>query len=261
MLGKCFDLSEFLLVDEDNPLRYQDAATSEHVLAWLKYKSNNSTDPDRSELVRGFLEYVQGVTMRPEPRKSSGDPSTYCQGDWMNSPWSIYRAGFELFVGRTLTLYDFDAEVSSDSERFFVEHSGYHHRPELAAFIREAGTLANFIAVPDGFNTARCRRTGDYWDLTMHKFLNPQEKGVTGSSEFRRMVDSPSIRMFLDAWMTEQGEPLPLFPDRFTKQYPNRFPGRPATKHEWLSTINEMTNRIQTRRREIQAYLDTLTDV
>ena len=73
MLGKCFDLSEFLLVDEDNPLRYQDAATSEHVLAWLKYKSNNSTDPDRSELVRGFLEYVQGVTMRPEPRKSSGD--------------------------------------------------------------------------------------------------------------------------------------------------------------------------------------------
>ncbi len=256
-----YDLEEFLIVEENDALRHSKEVTEKHVLAWLNYKRNGSKigDPDASERVREFLSTVQGVTMRPEPERLSGDPDTYCQGDWMNSVWSIYKAGFLLFTGQaTLPQKTFNKAIKQDVGKFFSEYSEYHSRPELADFIKEAASLPNFIAVPDGFNTARALPTGDYWDLTLYYYVTQQRNRVTGANAFRRMVDCPSNRMFLKAWINQDGLPAPLYPDRFDKKFPRYFPGRPMEPEEWEATIREMTRRIQLRRLEIQKYLESL---
>lgn len=256
-----YDLEEFLIVEESDALRHNKEATEQHVLAWLNYERSGSKigDPDASEHVREFLSTVQGVTMRPEARRPSGDPYTYCQGDWMNSVWSIYKAGFLLFTGQaTLPRETFDEAINQDVDKFFSEYSWYHSRPELADFIKEAASLPNFIAVPDGFNRARALATGDYWDLTLHYYVNQQRNCLVGANAFRHMVECPSIRMFLKAWINEEGLPIPLYPDRFHKKFPRHFPGRPSEPEEWEATIREMTRRIQLRREEIQKYLESV---
>lgn len=270
MSGKSFDLSEFLLVNEDNPLRYQDAATSEHVRLWLDYRAGGGVeDFDNTDGAKEFYRLLWSrlldhLDMHVRPEGDTGTPSQYVQGDWMCSVWTTLKRGLQIQYGtnswwrKTSIENTFGAKGKVTERTFrgilthYDEFTTVLDNPYLKAFLRSAYTLANLIVVPDGFNSARVLPTGDYWDKTLSLYFTQGNqlnyKGVDVSRPFRRLIQA-SIEsddaLFLRHWLNEQGQAIML-------------PKTPHSLKEWQELLHEMTERIHARRSAMYTVLANL---
>ncbi|XCB29931.1 hypothetical protein RQN30_00110 [Arcanobacterium hippocoleae] len=278
-----FDLNNFLL----NPSLSAIRTSEQHIRQWLEYELTSLKlwpDPDATVETREFYQEVWGeflmsvgTSLRPEPTEFSKDPSRYVQGDWMCSVWTTLKLGLQLAYGKNdrgndvwwqkpgiIDTFDENDGVTKRTYKGILNHFDEFDEvfglKIVQEFVRSACTLANFIVVPDGFNTARSNRgTDDYWDKTMRLYFeefnskspleytpprqSPPKRRYDVGTPFHKLV-SASIEqgdaLFLSEWIDEQGQAIML---------PNM---NPQTFDEWLDLVREMTRRIDARRTAMQ---------
>ena len=278
------DLNSFLLKPDLPP-----KAGVEHVQAWLEYKAKKLmdngkkvTDPDCSDAAREFYTIMwddfledTGFELRPEPRVFSKNPEQYVQGDWMCSVWTTLKRGLELSYEKNNhgeKLWEQEPYMSSLDEKsvtertyaeilnHFKEFSDVFGDATLQNFIRSAYTFANLIIVPDGFNVARSRPTDDYWDKTLEEYFINQEalqcetKKEDCKTLFHDLVkasrDKCCDRLFLDEWFYNDKKSIKMLPNKkLTKlDWPDG----------WHALMQEMTDRIDNRRVQMQVRINEL---
>lgn len=268
-----------------------DEAGYKYVQAWLEYKEGKLmyrgkkvTDPDSSVAARKFYrkmweKFLKGTDfdLPPEPGDSS-KKSDRCvlQGDWMCSVATTFRKGLILFINdeKHEELKKLFPKGSKDgvgglntyvpillcdiacpnSKKQFQE---YWDDPVLQNFIRSAYTFANLIIVPDGFNAARSLPTEDYWDKTLENYFKNQEslqcetKKEDCKTLFRDLVKASrangSDSLFLDEWLDKDNNPIPLLDKELNKPY---------KPDDWRKLMEEMTKRIDKRRKQMEKWID-----
>lgn len=280
------DLNCFLLKPDLPP-----KAGVEHVQAWLKYKAGTLmdngkkvTDPDSSDAARDFYRIMwgdflndTGFKLRPKPRVFSKNPEKFVQGDWMCSVATTFRKGLIRFVKEKqlenlfpkgekgivvacetyvpILLCDIACPYSTKQFQEFWDD------PVLQNFIRSAYTFANLIIVPDGFNNARYNSTKDYWDKTLKLYFNNQNPPLDENKKedcktlFHDLVkasrDNGGDELFLDEWLDKDNNPIPLLDkELYTPNKPDDW------RDDWHALMQEMTERIDNRRVQMQARIN-----
>lgn len=251
----------------------------EHVQAWLEYKAGYycEGDPDGSREARDFYRIMwgeflndTGFELRPKPRVFSKNPEKYVQGDWMCSVWTTVKYGLQQAYGETdwLEIHHIKQKtfkgknktgVSEDTFDVFLKNFDDFKEvfgdTHLQEFIRSAYTYANLIIVPDGFNKARYPSTDDYWDDTLRLYFDGFDskpplqyiRQFDVGTPFHKLVEKSrkngSDRLFLDEWLDKDNKSIPL-PDK--------------TPNDWRKLMEEMTDRIDNRRVQMQVRLNEL---
>ena len=272
-----FDLNCFLL-DPERQLPKE--ASKDHVRTWLEYKTRKGVeDPDSSDGARYFYKELWGerlgITVRECRNKFSRKPSMYVQGDWMCSVTTTFGKGLSLFVHENDDLQEPFSEKFPDTTlrggvggyntyapillKDMADKQDFRKFWEdeaLQEFIRSAYTSANLIIVPDGFNSARLKHTGDYWDRTLEyyfEYFNPEDpriyKNCDVGTPFHTLVEKSrehGDELFLNEWLDQENKP---------KMLPNT---DPASMEEWRELMREMTRRIDRRRDQMAQYIGQL---
>lgn len=283
------DLNRFLLKPD-----LSGKAGADHVKAWLEYKDKSLedddgkkvTDPDSSDAAREFYGIMwddflknTGFRLRPKVVSPDEDSEKYVQGDWMCSVAITFKKGLILFVNeekhkklqklfperiregvggpKTYAPILLSDIKKPDNEKKF---QGLWGDPYLQNFIRSAYTFANLIIVPDGFNKARSSPTQDYWDETLERYFNNQEplkrKPKNGDeidfgTPFHDLVkasrDKCCDRLFLDEWFYNDKKSIKMLPNK-----------KLTTLDDWRALMQEMTDRIDNRRVQMQVRINEL---